>query len=313
MSSLRAWCLRFTGLFSKERKDRELAEELESHLQLHVEDNLRAGMSPGEARRDALIKLGGIEQAKEKYRERRSIPFFDSLLQDLLFGFRMLRKSPGFTIVAVLTLALGIGANSTIFSFVNGTLLRPLPLPKSDQIVELWKVMVGHDRAGVSVPNLKDWQEQNDAFQGIAAYRSGNFNVQGPQSPDRISGAYVTANFFDLLQVEPVRGRGFGLGDDTGGHDHVAVISAALWNSMFGGNPNVIGRDIRLNSERFTIVGVMPATFGLPNPTTQVWVPFVPTPTQETSRGMHLLSAVGRLKDDVSIDQHQRSSNLRDR
>ena len=237
---------------------------------------------------------------------RQILPFdHESLLQDILFGILMLRKSQAFTMVAVLTLALVIGANSTIFSFVNGTLLQPLPLPKPDQIVELWEVMIGHDRAAVSVPSLKDWQEQNDAFQGIAAYRSGNFNAQGPKSPERISGAYVSANFFDVLQAEPVSGREFAAGDDTGGHDHVAVISAALSNSMFGGNPDVIGRDIRLNSEKFTIVGIMPATFRLPNPTTQVWVPFVPTPTQETSRGMHLLSAVGRLKDGVSIAEAQ--------
>ena len=305
MSSLRVWRLRFAGLFGKERKDRELAEELESHLRMHIEENVRAGMSPGEARRNALIRLGGMERTKERYRELRGIPSVESLLQDVRFGARMLRKSPGFTIVAVLTLALGIGANTTIFSFVNGTLLQPLPLPNPEQIVELWEVMVGHDRASLSVPNLKDWQDQNDVLQGIAAYRSGNFNVQGPESPERISGAYVTANFFNLLQAEPVRGRGFALGDDTGGHDHVAVISAALWNSVFGGRADVLGRDIRLNSERFTIVGVMPATFRLPNPSTQVWVPFVPTPTEETTRGMHVLNAVGRLKDGVSIQEAQ--------
>ena len=305
MSSLRSWCLRFTGLLGKERKDRELAEELDSHLQLHIEDNIRAGMSPKEARRNALIKLGGIEQTKEKYRRQRGVPMIESLLQDLRFATRMLRKSPGFTIVAVLTLALGIGVNSTIFSFVNGTLLRPPPFSNPDQVVRLWEMEPGYDRGAVSVPNLRDWQEQNHVFQEIAAYRTGNFNLQGPESPERVSGAYVTANFFKLIGTQPTIGRGFVLGEDISGHDHVAVIGDVLWNSMFGGDPNAIGRDIRLNSENFTIVGVMPAAFRIPNPTTQVWVPLVPTPAQEASRGMHILNAVARLNVGIGIPEAQ--------
>jgi hypothetical protein len=167
---LHSWAARLVGVFGREARDRELAEELESHLQMHVEDNIKAGLSPDEARRQAVVKLGGVEQTKEKYRRQRGMPIFEDMWQDLRFGARVLLKQPSFTLVAVLTLALGIGANTALFSVVNAVLLRPLPFHESDRIVALYETFQPSGHSALSVPNLRDWQQQNTVFQDIAAY-----------------------------------------------------------------------------------------------------------------------------------------------
>src|SRR5213083_1227472 len=165
MRKVREWILRFGGLFNKQRKDRELDDEIESHLQMHIEDNLRLGMTPAEARRQAMIKLGGIESTKESYRDQRGLPILDIFFQDIRFGARQLRKNPGFTAVAVLTLALGIGATTAIFSVVYGVLLRPLPYPDADRLMAVFEVTSKGRPARLADPNFADFREESRSFE----------------------------------------------------------------------------------------------------------------------------------------------------
>src|ERR1700674_4062664 len=197
MRSLRAWCLRFVALFRKEQRDHELAEELESHLQMHIEDNLRSGMNPAEARRQALLKLGGVEQTKENYRDRRGIPALETVLQDVRFDLRMLRKNPGFTVVAVLTLALGIGANTAIFSVVNAVLLQPLPYPQSDRIVQLMRSFPERNFPSISISKFMVWRNQTQVFQDIAAFdHDSTDNLTEGDRPEEVAVIHASAGYF---------------------------------------------------------------------------------------------------------------------
>jgi predicted permease len=242
-----------------------LAAELESHLQLHIDDNVRAGMSPKAARRDALKKLGGVEQTKEKYRDQRSLPAFEILLQDVRFGFRMLRKNPGFTTVAALTLAVGIGANTAVFSLVNGVLLASLPYPNPEQLVS---VTGTYPRGAFAA--MREQVRTMD----VAAYAEGHeFNLTGQGEPVRLTGTLVSAELFSVLGARPELGRTFLPGEDVAGQDNFVILSHDVWQQRFGGDPTILGRSIALGGVSRQLVGVMPADFGFPSPETQVWVP----------------------------------------
>src|SRR6266481_1486020 len=258
MRQLRAWCLRFAALFRKEQQDRELAEELESHLQMHIEDNLRSGMNPAEARRQALIKLGGVEQTKENYRDRRGIQWFETLLQDLRFGLRMLQKNPGFTAVALLALSLGIGANTAIFSVVSAILLRPLPYKDSDRLVVVWsnKLSKGMRQQRVSALDFKDFVAQQQVFDEMGAIRAQPSVLTGGQLPERVESASVSPSIFKLLGANATLGRTFDSQEDQPGKDHVAVLSDGLWRRRFGADPNILGRALVLDGKSYTVIGV---------------------------------------------------------
>ena len=309
MRRLRGWCLRFAGLFQKEQRDRELAEELENHVQMHIEDNLRSGMNAAEARRQALIKLGGVEQTKENYRDRRGIQWLETLLQDLRFGARVLRKNPGFTAVAVFTLALGIGANTAIFSVVNAILLRPLPFQDSGSLMMIWhtppqKSFPGVARFAVSPANYLDWRSQSHGFDRMSAIGFRSLNLTGMGQPESVTGLAVSADFFSVLRVRPSAGRGFVADDDQPGRGSVVVVSYAFRQSHFGANENILGRTIKLDDQSYEIIGVMPPKFEFPSGI-QLWMPLAWTGKERGVRGIHDYMVMARLKSGVDKETAQ--------
>jgi len=277
-AKLRALWMRLCGMFHRDRTREEFAAEIEEHLAMHIEDNLRCGMSFDEARRDALIKLGGLEQAKQAYRERQRLPWMESFLQDVRFGLRMLRKNLGFTFIAVLTLATGIGANTAIFSFVDALFLKPLAVPHAEDMVRIYaKGPSGHYGAGFSYPEFKLLRDHSSSFAALAVEteRPQLHLVNGGDSWE-IRGEFVSGNYFNLLGMQPRLGRGFLPEEDTvPNRDAVAVISDQLWKARFNGDPAVLGREIQINGVPFRVIGVAPPEFygdltGLP---VEVWIP----------------------------------------
>lgn len=297
---LRAWVVRLGGLFDKERRDRELAEELETHLQMQVEENLRSGMSPEEARRRAIIKLGGVESAKEEYRERRGVPAVESLLRDLRYALRTLRRNPGFTAVAVLTLALGIGATTAIFSVVYATLFEPLPYPKPEQLVMVWS-SVNQKRNSVSTGDYVEWKRRGTSFQYLEAWGGATFNVATDERPEQVQAALMTPGFFRMTGTPMYLGRDFMPEEGEPGRDRVVVMTHRLWSKYFGGDRGIIGRQIRMNGEPYTVVGVTPPGMR-DRQQSQLMLPLALKPEQVNHQG-HSLLVMGRLKDGVSLQQ----------
>jgi putative ABC transport system permease protein len=261
MRRIRGFLLRLTGLLGLRRDDTELAEELEANVALHIEDNIRSGMSPEEARRQALIKWGGLAQTKELYRDRTRLPLIEMFFQDVRYGLRMLRKNPGFTAVAVLTLGLGIGANTAVFSVVRAVLLKSLPYPDPQSLIVLNEYHVRNGEESVSWMDFRDWQEQQRVFEGMAAYRVRHFVLTGLEQPDLLRAGEVTAPFFDLLRVRPALGRAFGADDDKPGANRTVMLSDSFWRSHLNADPAVPGRSLILDGEAYTVIGILPADF----------------------------------------------------
>jgi len=313
---LRAWFQRLAGFFGKRKRDAEFSTELESHVQLHIEENLRRGMTPEAARRDALLKLGGIEQTKENYRDRRGLPLLETALQDFRFALRTLRKSPGFTAVAVLTLALGIGANTAIFTVVYGVLFRPLPFPEADRIVELVEMNQGQSgEMDLTATQLQRLREFGQVFEHIAGWTDVGFNVAVGNAAEHVRGTPVSADYFQVLGVHPAIGREFLPEEDRGEGQRVAILSHALWKRRFGGELSAIGQKILLSGEAYSVIGVMPAGFdargysdinpGLP---VDIWVPLALV--AKTAGSGENIEVLARLKPGVNQPQLEMQMNL---
>ncbi len=234
----------------------------------------------------------------------------NTLWQDVRFALRTLIKRPGFALVAILTLALGIGANSAIFSVINGVLLKPLPFHEPENVIKLWESMAGGFQGTISPPNLKDWREQNTVFTKIAAFQYQNFGLQSKDSPERVRAATVSPEFFDVLGVQPHLGRVITDGEDQDGKHRVAVLSHQLWQDKFAADPGVAGKAILLGGENYTVIGVMPASFRYPSRTTELWVPLVIPPQRSAERGSHWLMSVARLKSGVTLEQANEQMNI---
>ena len=316
MRTLRAWLLRFGGLFNKRQSEQEIGDEIESNLQFHIDDGLRDGMSPKEARRQALIRLGGIEPAKEAWRDRRGIPFLESLWKDVVYAFRTMGRSKGWTAVAILSLALGIGAVTAVFSVADPLLVRKLPVRSPDELFILRTVFP--DRPSVdSVPYalLEQLRDQDGPLSHLWTVRGGG--VAGPTSlvmekdvqVASLRMAWVSGNYFDALGVDAVEGRAFSEEDERTDAAPVAVISSRLWNSRFGGDPNVIGGTVQptILPYSFTIIGVADPRFHGVNVDfdVDVWVPRHHEPLLAPLFKEGAVAMMGRLRPGRTIEEAQ--------
>ena len=301
--------MRLGGVFNKRRRDRELADELETHLQLHIEDGVRSGLTPGQARREALIKLGGLDSTKEACRDRGGLPLLENLLQDLRFGSRMLLRYPAFTTVAVLTLALGIGANTAIFSLANAVLFRPLPFHEPGRLV--W--ITNPDAASTGIPgmtrsvNLRDWRELNQSFEELGCYiawfgRQQLILTNNGESR-RVEQAFVDPGFLKVLGVAPRLGRGF-IEEDG---QEALILTDTFWKRRFDADPDIVGKSITISGRPWAVVGVLPPSFDF----SSIFVPGTksvdflrPSPVfGDFSDNTH--AVIGRLKPGVTIRQAQ--------
>ncbi|HJY29647.1 MAG TPA: ABC transporter permease, partial [Pyrinomonadaceae bacterium] len=297
------------NLFHKNRVDQECSEEIQAYLDMLTEANLKQGLSPEEARRNALIELGGVEQVEEKVRDIRMGRFIETVWRDIRTGVRGLIHSPVFTLVTVLSLALGIGANTAIFSVVNSLLLRPLPYPESEQIVDVWHTppqqsFPGLDRFSVSPANYLDWKAQSTVFEQMAVYTQTGLSLSTSNDPLPLMGAIVSSDFFSVLRSNAMRGRTFTPDEERPGRDQVVVIGHGLWQRAFGGDPDIIGQTLTLNSRPFTVVGIMPAGFEFPREA-EIWMPLAWDDNERQTRSDHNYLVIARLKQNVSLDQAQ--------
>src|SRR2546427_1674435 len=251
--SIRAFVLRITRVFDIDRSERDLADEMESHLHMAIEDNIRSGMTPAAARRAAVIDSGGVESAKDAWRDRRGFPFLEHFLQDVRYTVRTWRKNPGFAITALLTLALGIGANTAMFSLVDAFLLRSLPVRNPQELIVI--------SGGFPYSTFEQLRDRSHSFSGMFAFDESHVTVTIDGRPEYVDGDFVSGSYYDVLGVHAIAGRTFRSDDDRPGRPPVVVISHQYWDQRFGREPSTIGKTISLAGMPCTIIGVTPGDF----------------------------------------------------
>jgi predicted permease len=292
------WYQRF---FRRGLTEKHLDAELRFHLEQQIADYVAAGIEPDEARRRARLEFGGSDQVKEECRDVGAGHLVETFLQDLRYGLRQLRRTPGFTAVAVLTLALGIGANTAIFSVVDGVLLEPPPYPHPERIVMLWEQSPDGGGSQISTLDFLDWKRQSTAFSAFAAEDWGSMTLTGSGAPEEIRYDGVSANYFEIPGAKAALGRTFAPGEDQPGRQYEVVLAHRYWQGRFGANPDIIGRSIRLNGAAYTVIGVMP---GEPFDSwrTEVWTPLAFEP-KDMTRDYRWLGSWARLKPGVTLEQ----------
>jgi predicted permease len=299
----RLWHL-IRNLFHRSTLERDLEDEVLGYAELLEEEKMAQGMKSNDAHRSARMELGGPEQVKEEVRAARAGVWLEHLWQDIHYGVRMLRKNPGFTAIAVLTLTLGIGANTAIFSVVNAVLLRPLPYADSGRLVMVWAT---DERRGVSedvtsYPIFEDWKAQSKSFENLAAFTTRGVSYSGADVAELLPAMQVTPGLFEILRVVPAKGRTFLPAESDAGASHVAILSDAMWKGRFAGRADILGQLVRLNDEEYTVVGIMPADVKMtPGDAEQVYTPVVRDP----NRGHGFLRIIGRLSQGASISKAQ--------
>ena len=316
MDMVRTCFSRIAAIFGARRLDASLDEELSAHIDMAIEDHIRRGMPEAEARRLALREFGGMTQTREAYRAQRGLPLLEQIRRDVRFGLHQLWKSPGFTLTAILTLALGVGANTTVFSMINGLLLRPLPVPQSDRLAVLGMNLGGPQPAySFPEPIFRVLERRHGAFSTVFAFDRSPFLVKSGASNEMIFGQYVSGSFFSALQTPPLLGRTLTAQDDRKGGDpagFATVIGETLWTNRFHRDPAILGRRIVLDNVAFTIVGVMPRSFFGADPLQRPQI-FVPLADEEVLAGDRSLikyaeyawwlNVMGRLAPGATLDQ----------
>jgi predicted permease len=305
--------MRLRALVRSDAVDRELADEMRAHVDRLVDEHIARGLTPAAAREAARREFGPVVQLVEESRDARGISWLVNAAHDGLYGVRLMRRSPGFAVATVLTVMLGIGATTAMFSIVYGVLLQPLPYGDPQRLVSLWSTAPkrGLPRAYVGMANVYDWRARNHVFEDIASIRAvRNFNLIGAGEPERLFAAGVSANLFPVLRVSPIVGRAFTEDEDEIGHEQVAILTYGLWKRRFAGDPAVVGRTISLSGTPYTVVGVMGPEFAYPSRDYQILTPFTFDPQELVNRMNYSYLAVARLKPGVSTEQAQAEMNL---